>query len=149
MFVSSYRCFPLCASTGLHDHVGDVGFDDVELRVEVHHGERPTLGGNAAGRNCCVDAVDFQLAEDGGVEGGRYTRGAGQVLGALTHAVVHVVPFRGDDPVVPLDIFELDVELSLAAHGDVVAAAQGALPDQVFGMVVPETHLGHQEGLVG
>lgn len=139
----------LCASAGLHDHVGDVSFDNVVLRVEVHHGERPTLGGNAAGRNCRVDAVDFQLAEDGGVKGGCYPRGAGQVLGALTHAVVHVVTFRGDDPVVPLDILELDVELSLAAHGDVFAAAQRTLPEQVFGKVVLKTHLGHQEGLVG
>lgn len=119
------------------------------LRVEVHHGEWPPLGGNAAGRNRRVDAVDFQLAEDGGVEGGCYTWGAGQVLRALAHAVVHVVTFRRDDPVVPLDILELDVELSLAAHGDVLTAAQRALPQRVFGMVVPETHLGHQEGLVG
>lgn len=119
------------------------------LRVKVDHGERPTLGGNAAGRNRRVDAVDFQLAEDGGVEGGCYTWGAGQVLWALTHAVVHVVTFRCDDPVMPLDILELDVELSLAAHGDVLATAQGALPEQVLGMVVPETHLGHQERLVG
>lgn len=139
----------LCASTGLHDHVRDVCFDDVVLRVKVHHGEWPTLGGNAAGGNRRVDAVDFQLAEDGGVEGGRYARGAGQVLRTLTHAVVHVVPFGRDDPVVPLDVLELDVELSLAAHGDVLAAVQRALPQQVFGKVVPETHLGHQEGLVG
>lgn len=118
------------------------------LRVKVDHGERPTLRGNAAGRNRRVDAVDFQLAEDGGVEGGRYTWGAGQVLRALTHAVVHVVPLRRDDPVVPLDVLELDVELSLAAHGDVLATAQGALPEQVLGMVVPETNLGHKERLV-
>lgn len=119
------------------------------LRVKVHHGEWPTLGGNAAGGNRRVDAVDFQLAEDGGMEGGCYTWGARQVLRALTHAVVHVVTFRCNDPVVPLDILELDVELSLAAHGDVLTAAERALPEQVFGMVVPETHLGHQEGLVG
>lgn len=144
----SHTKFHLCASTGLHDHVGDVCFDNVVLRVEVHHGQWPALGGNAAGRNRRVDAVDFQLAEDGGVEGGCYTRGAGQVLGALAHAVVHVVTFRSDDPVVPLDILELDVELSLAAHGDVLAAAQRALLQQVLGMVVPETHLGRQEGPV-
>lgn len=118
------------------------------LRVEVHHGERPTLGGDAAGGNRRVDAVDFQLAEDGGVEGGGYTWGAGQVLRALAHAVVHVVAFRRDDPVVPLDVLELDVELSLAADGDVLAAAQRALPEQMFGRVVP-SDLGHQEGLVG
>lgn len=149
VFWSSHSHFSLCASTGLHDHVRDICFDDVVLRVKVDHGEWPTLGGNTTGRNRRVDAVDLQLAEDGGVEGGCYTRGARQVLRALTHAVVHVVTFRRDDPVVPLDILELDVELSLAAHGDVLAAAQRALLEHVFGMVVPEMHLGHQEGLVG
>lgn len=143
------RHFSLCASTGLHDHVRDICFDDVVLRIKVDHGEGPALGGNAAGRNRRVDAVDFELAEDGGVKGGRNTWRAGQVLRALAHAVVHVVTFRRDDPVVPLDILELDVKLSLAAHGDVLAAAQRALPEQVFGKVVAETHLGHQERLVG
>lgn len=38
----------LCATAGLHYHVRDVRFDDAMLRVEVDHGERPALGGNAA-----------------------------------------------------------------------------------------------------
>lgn len=119
------------------------------LGVEVDHGERPTLRGDATRRRGRVDAVDLQLTEDGGVEGGRYSRGAGQVLGALSHAVVHVVAFGRNDPLVPLDILELDVQLSFAAHGHLVAAAQRALPDRVPRAVVAETHLGHHEGLVG
>lgn len=71
------------------------------------------------------------------------------MLGALTHAVVHMVAFRCNDPVVPLDILELDVEVSLAAHAYIVATTQRALPERVFGAVVTETYLGHQEGLVG
>lgn len=71
------------------------------------------------------------------------------MLGALTHAVVHVVAFRCNDPVVPLDILELDEELFLAAHADDVAATQRALPERVFGVIVAETHLGRQERLLG
>ncbi len=71
------------------------------------------------------------------------------MLGALTHAVVHMVAFGRNDPVVPLDIFEFDVEVSLAAHGYIITTTQRALPEYVFGVVITETHLGHQEGLVG
>lgn len=71
------------------------------------------------------------------------------MLRALTHAVVHVVALGRDDPLVPLDVLEFDVEVSLAAHGYLVTAAQRALPHRVFRVVVPETHLGHQEGPVG
>jgi len=70
------------------------------------------------------------------------------MLGALTHAVVHMVAIRCNDPVIPLDILELDVEFSLAAHTYIVTAMQRALPDRVLGVVLPKTHLGHQEGLV-
>ena len=138
----------LCASAGIHDHVGHVHLHDVVLRVEVHHGEWPSLGGHTAGRHGRVDAVDLQLAEDGGVEGGGDARRPRQVLRTLAHAVVHVVALGRDDPVLPLDVFELDVEVPLAAHGDVVPAPQRPLPQRVFGLVVAVTHLGHQEGLV-
>lgn len=96
-----------------------------------------------------MHAIDFQLAEDGGVERGCYAWGARQMLGALAHAVVHVVTFRCNDPVVPLDIFELDVKVSLAAHGDIVATAQRALLEHVSGGMVTQAHLGHHEGLIG
>lgn len=142
------RCV-LCASAGLDDHVGNVRFDDAVLGVEVDHGEWPPLGGDAARRHGRVDAVDFELAEHGGVEGRGDAGGAGQVLGALAHAVVHVVALGRNDPVVPLDVLELDVEVFLAAHADVLGAAQRALPERVFAEGVAEAHLGHQEGLVG
>lgn len=71
------------------------------------------------------------------------------MLGALPHAVVHMVAFGCNDPVMPLDILEFDVEVSLAAHAYIVTTAQRALPECVFGVVFTETHLGHQEGLVG
>lgn len=61
------------------------------------------------------------------MERGCYPRGTGQVLGALTYAVVHMVTFRSNDPLVPLDILELDVEFSLAAHAYLVPTSQRAL----------------------
>lgn len=62
--------FSLCAPAGLDYHVRDVGLYDGVLRVEVDHGERSSLDGDAAGRHGRVDAVGLQLAEDGGVERG-------------------------------------------------------------------------------
>lgn len=70
------------------------------------------------------------------------------MLEALTHAVVHMVAFRCNDPVMPLDILELDVEVSLAAHSYIVTTTQRTLSECVFGVVLTETHLGHQKGLV-
>lgn len=64
----SYPGSPLCASTGLHYHVGNIRFDNAELRVEVHHRQGPPLSGNTTRRCCCVNAIDFQLAEDSGME---------------------------------------------------------------------------------
>lgn len=139
----------LCTSAGLNDHIRDICFDNAVLRVEVNHGEWPTLSGNAAWGHCCVDAIDFQLAEDSGMEWGCYAWGPRQMLGALAHAVVHMVTFGCNDPVVPLDILELDIEVSLAAHSNIFTATQWSLPERVFGVVLTETHLGHHEGLVG
>lgn len=119
------------------------------LRVEVDDGERLPLGGDAARGHGRGRAADLQLAEDGGVEGGRDARRAGQVLGTLARAVVHVVALGRDDPVAPLDVLELDVEVPLAAHGHVLAAAQGALPERVTGALLTQAHLRHHEGLVG
>lgn len=144
----TYNTLCLCTSAGLHYHIRDICFDYVMLRVEVHHGEWSTLSRNTTWRYSCVNAIDFQLAEDSGVEWGCYARGTRQMLGALTHAVVHMVTFRCNDPVMPLNIFKLDVEFSLTAHGDVVVTTQWALPDWVFGVVVTEAHLGNHEGLV-
>lgn len=70
------------------------------------------------------------------------------MLWTLSHAIVHMVAFWCNDPVVPLDILKLDVEVSLAAHGHVVTTTQRALSDRMLGVVVTETHLGHQERLI-
>lgn len=96
-----------------------------------------------------MDAVRLELAENRGVEGRGNARRAGQVLWALAHAVVHVVALGRDDPVLPLDVTELDVEVLLAAHALVLSTTQGALRQGVRGLVIPETHLGYQERLVG
>lgn len=64
----SHDC-SLCAPAGLYDHVRDIGLNNDMLRVEVDHGQWSSLDGHAAGRDCRVDAVGLQLAEDGGVEG--------------------------------------------------------------------------------
>ncbi|KAL7891658.1 hypothetical protein AOLI_G00011340 [Acnodon oligacanthus] len=71
------------------------------------------------------------------------------MLRALAHAVVHVVALGCNDPVLPLNVSELDVEVFLAADADVVTTAQRALAQGVLGFVVTETHLRHQEGLLG
>lgn len=138
----------LCASAGLHYHVWDVCLDDAVLRVEVNYGERLSLSGDAARGHGRGHAADLQLAEDGSVERGRYARRAGQVLGTLAHAVVHVVALWRDDPVAPLDVLELDIEVPLAAHGHVLAAAQGALSEGVTGALLSQAHLGYHEGRV-
>lgn len=70
------------------------------------------------------------------------------MLGTLTHAVVHMVAFGCDYPVVPLDIFELYVKVSLAAHGYIFTTTQRALPERMSGVVVTKTHLGHHKGLI-
>lgn len=68
-------------------------------------------------------AIGLQLAEDGGMERGGDARWAGQMLWALAHAVVHVVALGRDDPVLPLDVSELDVKVFLTADTDVVTTA--------------------------
>lgn len=65
MFLSFYS---LCTSAGLHYHISDVLLDNAARGGQVHHGEWPALCGNATRRCVRDDAVDFQLAEDGGVE---------------------------------------------------------------------------------
>lgn len=45
-YTMSFTLCPLCTSTGLHDHIWDVSFDDAVLGVEVHHGEWLALSGN-------------------------------------------------------------------------------------------------------
>lgn len=145
---TSHGC-RLRAPAGLHDHVRDVHLNDDVLRVEVHHGERASLDGHAAGRHRRVNAVGLQLTEDGGVEGRGDARRARQVLRALTHAVVHVVALGCDDPVLPMNVTKLDVEVFLAADAGVVAASQRALAQGVLGAVVALPHLGHQKRLLG
>lgn len=70
------------------------------------------------------------------------------MLEALTHAIVHMVALRCNDPVIPLDIFKIDVEFSLTAHTYIFTTTYRALPERVFGVVFSETQLGSQEGLV-
>lgn len=63
------------------------------------------------------------------MERGRYSWGTRQMLGALTYAVVHMVAFGCNDPLIPLYILELDVEVPLAAHGYIITTTQRALPE--------------------
>lgn len=49
------------------------------------------------------------------------------MLRTLTDAVVHVIAIGGDDPLIPLDVLEVDVQVSLAADGHIFPTSQGAL----------------------
>lgn len=145
---TSHGCC-LRAPAGLHDHVRDVHLNNDVLRVEVHHGERAPLDGHAAGRDRRVNAVGLQLAKDRGVEGRGDARRTRQVLRTLTHAVVHVVTLGRNDPVLPMYVSKLDVEVFLAADAGILATPQRALAQGVLGVVITLAHLGHQERLLG
>lgn len=71
------------------------------------------------------------------------------MLRALSHAIVHVVALGRYDPVLPLYVAELNVEVFLAAHAHVITAPQRALAQGVLVGVVAQLHLRHQERLVG
>lgn len=71
------------------------------------------------------------------------------MLRALAHTIVHVVALWCDDPVLPLDILELDIEVLLAADADVITAAQRALANCMLGVVITELNLCHQVGPLG
>lgn len=64
------------------------------------------------------------------------------MLRTLTHAVIHVVALWRDDPVLPLDVTELDVEVFLTAHAGVLATLQRTFAQGVSGAVVTQPHLG-------
>ena len=88
------------------------------------------------------------MADDGGVEGQRGPGDARHVGGALPLAVVGVVTGWCDYPVVPADVFEVDVELPFAADADLPIALQPALPapPRVGAILLPDH--GHEEGPV-
>ena len=88
------------------------------------------------------------MADHRGVEGQRGARGGRRVARAVALAVVGVVTGRGDNPVVPADVLEVDVELPLAAQAGGAVALQATLVPPVAGRVrLPQHH--HQEGPVG
>lgn len=98
----------------VHHHVLVVAQHHVIVVVVVEHGDGGEAHGDAAGlrRVLRVQGV-HQGLQDGMV-------GAVQALaereGALSVAVVGHVALRGDDPVLPAHVFEVDVEAASLAH---------------------------------
>lgn len=89
------------------------------------------------------------MADDSGVEGQRGPGDACDMGGTLALAVVGVVTGRSNNPVVPANVFEVDVELPFAAHADFAVALQPSLPAPPGVAAVPLPDHCHEEGPVG
>ena len=96
------------ASASLDDHVVIVFKDDLVVLVDVEHRDRRELGGHATcAWNCRWIHRMNQRLHDGVVCCVEVVR---QWERTVTVAVVSVVAGRGDDPVIPPDVTEIDVE---------------------------------------
>lgn len=118
-------------TTGIDNHVGDVGLNNVAVPVIVEQRERATLRGHAAGVHGCVRVVGFDEVEDSCVEGGGKARDASHVQGAEPSAVVHVIALWLDDPVLPANLLEVHEEFLAAAHPRVPTAINATPLDPV------------------
>lgn len=111
---SEKRPVASAAATLIHHHVLVVPQHNVIVVVVVEHGDGREADGDAAGlrRPLWVQGVDQGL-QDGVV-------GTVQALAewerALAVAIVGHVALRGDDPVLPAHIFEVDVQAAGLAH---------------------------------
>ena len=85
------------ASTALDDHVLVLLEDDVAALVEVQNGDGRERGGRAAGLGDVAGAHEVHEGLHDGVVGGVHVGAQGE--GALAGAVVGLVAFGGDDPV--------------------------------------------------
>lgn len=102
----------LAAATGLYNHVWHIGLDHIAIMVKVEEGERPSRGGDTAGRTRRPRVVGFEEAKDSRMEGSSNARAASQVGRALPTAVIQLVSLRLQDPVSPPQLLEIDIVVS-------------------------------------
>ena len=106
---------PLPAAARLHHHVLVLLVDHVVPWVDVEDADGAELGGGAAAGRHVAGVHGIHQSLDDGVVGGLQVGAQGEVTHAL--AVIRLVVQRGDDPVVPAQISEVDVQRLLAAPG--------------------------------
>lgn len=133
----------------LHNHVGYVPLDDVVFIVEVEHGHCTELGWDAAGvYRAWTHPPQAVLVDYRRVKGGSGAWHTRHVRRTAALAVVAVVASGRDDPVVPANQTEVNVELLPAAQAATRAVAfEPSLSDAVLSIYLTSTH--HQEGPVG
>lgn len=142
--------FVLRAATLLHNHVLDVFLDNLLLLVVVEHRHGAEARGDTARPDASERAVTTHavVVDDSGVEGKCWACNAGHVARTLTLTVVGVVAGRCNDPVVPADVFEIDIELTLATHTYLAVAFQATLTAASWPILLQLTHHSHQKGPV-
>lgn len=104
----------LAAAAGLHHHIWHICLDHIAVTVEVEEREGPSGSRNTAGSTQGPRVVGLEEAEDSRMEGGSNARAACQVRGALSTAVIELVPLRLQDPVPPSQFPEVYIMVSPA-----------------------------------
>lgn len=102
----------LAAATGLHHHIWYICLDHIAISVQVEERERASGSRDTAGGTQGPRVVGFEEAEDSRMEGGSNAGAASQVGRALSTAVIQLVPFRLQDPVLPSQFLEVYVIVS-------------------------------------
>lgn len=102
----------LAAATGLHHHIWYICLDHIAISVQVEERERASGSRDTAGGTQGPRVVRFEEAEDSRMEGSSNAGAASQVGRALSTAVVQLVPFRLQDPVLPSQFLEVYVIVS-------------------------------------
>lgn len=150
VFVFIYLFFVLRAATFLHNHVLDVLLDNLLLLIVVEHRHGTEARGDTARPDAREGAVTTHavVVDDSGVEGKCRAGDAGHMARAFTLTVVGVVASRCNDPVVPANVFEIDIELTLAAHTNLAVTFQATLAAPSWPILLHLTHHSHQKGPV-
>ncbi len=136
------------AAALLDDHVGHIPFHDVVFVIEVQHGHGAEFGWDAAGvHGSRTHSSHAVLVHDGRVERRSRSGNSGHVRRTIPFTIIPKVPWRGDDPVVPADVAEIDVKLLAATQTAAAVAFKASFADAVF--VVGRSRLDHKEWTVG
>ena len=98
-------------ATRLDHHVFVFLENDIRTLVKVQDGDATELGGGTTGFGDVVRSHEMHEGLDNGVVGGVHVSVEGE--GALPVTVVSGVSVRGDDPVLPAEVFKADIESPL------------------------------------
>lgn len=138
---------PLSAAALIHHHVLIVPQHHVVAVIVVEDGDGGEPDGDTAGLGGPLGVQRVHHGLEDGVVGA--VELGGQREGALTQAVVGQVALGGDDPVLPANVAEADVEppgLAEAAWGDGGGLSTPPPPPGSSALLLAEGH--HQEGRV-